>query len=175
MKKKKGPIIVAAIAVILIIGAIGNTNSDNKKDESQTAETDSVVVETHSEITTEEVLETIAAPENVEQIITKYFENADIEYHSDTKDLYFFADVEESLGASLTFASAGGDLADCITEIMNFDPSINLYDVTLSSPSYPNLIVCRFSPEKLRAISDWENFTQSDLRSVCDAYSDVTE
>ncbi|MDD3231271.1 MAG: hypothetical protein PHE09_18965 [Oscillospiraceae bacterium] len=114
----------------------------------------------------------ILAPKNVKEIVKTYFPDSNIEYHADSKKLYFSAKVEDGMGASLTFAGAGGDLAKCLRDIMKFDKDTNIYDITLSSPTYSSVITCEINPDKLKSVTDWKDFTQSDIKSVCDAYSD---
>ena len=114
----------------------------------------------------------VSAPKDVKEIVKTYFPDSNIEYHADSKSLYFSAKVEDSMGASLTFASAGGDLAKCLRDIIKFDKDTNVYDITLSSPTYPSVITCEVNPDKLKSVTDWKDFTQSDIKSICDAYSD---
>lgn len=111
---------------------------------------------------------------SVEEIVLSYFDGATVEYHEDTKNLYISAEVEDSATTDLTFAAAGGDLANCIGDVMQFDPEVNWKTATLYTPTIPSLIDCMFNSDSVKAIEDWDNITQSDLSSVCDIYYDAT-
>lgn len=111
---------------------------------------------------------------SVEDIVLSYFDGAKIEYHEDTKDLYISAEVEDSATTDLTFASAGGNLAKCIRDVMAFDSEVNWKTATLSTASIPSLIDCVFNPDSVKSVANWDDFTQSDLSSVCDIYYDAT-
>ena len=113
-------------------------------------------------------------PESVPDIVEKYFPGAEIEYHDDTKNLYFSVITDDDASIDIAVTTNGADLARCVGEIMQYDPETNIQDVTISSETFPQIITCIFNPEVLKSITDWENYTQSDIEGSCLAYSDGT-
>lgn len=157
---KKKFIFIFFILVILIVFGISQCSggeSENKSDETKNS-------------SSEKANETEA--NSPDQIVLSYFPTAEVEYDSETKNLYITAKVDSDISANSAFNVNGGKLARCVGDIMQKFPDTNIYDVTIYSETFPNILTCVFNPEKLKSITDWENFTQSDIASVCDAYSD---
>lgn len=160
-----------AVTMCLAMAACGSGATSS----SATEKTSSVVSSKPSQVVSSKATSSQAVSSkatSVEGIVKQYFPNSKVEYTENEKELDFTANVEDSMGASLTFASAGGNLAKCLRDIIKFDKNVNIYFITISSPSYPSVITCQVNPDKLRTVTDWSNFTQSDIKSVCDAYSD---
>lgn len=114
---------------------------------------------------------------SVESIIKSNFKNSEvkIELDKETNNLYLDVKTKDYATASGAFDVEGGNLARCIRDVMKFNKNINWQDVTISCGTYPNIITCIFNADEVKSISDWTNFTQSDLKSVCDAYSDCMQ
>lgn len=169
MKKVICFLMATAMCLAMTACGSGATSSSTATKTSSIASSESSKV-TSSKVVSSQVVSSKAT--SVEGIVKQYFPNSKVEYTETEKELDFTANVEDSMGASLTFAAAGGDLAKCLRDIIKFDKNVNVCFVTISSHSYPSVITCQVNPDKLRAVTDWSNFTQSDIKSVCDAYSD---
>lgn len=147
-----------AIAVVILLGIVGSLIDTDSTDKSQ---------------------KPTKSKENisVESIIKSNFKNSEvkIELNKETNNLYLDVKTKDYATADGAFNVEGGNLARCIREVMKFNKDINWQDVTISCETYPSIITCLFNADAVKNISDWTNFTQSDLKSVCDAYSDCTQ
>ena len=153
--KKWWFIVIAVLILLGIVGSLIGPDSTNKS-QNQTKNKENV---------------------SVESIIKSNFKNSEVKIELDkkTNNLYLDVKTKDYATASGAFNVEGGNLARCIRDVMKFNKNINWQDVTISCETYPSIITCIFNADAVKSISDWTNFTQSDLKSVCEAYSDCTQ
>lgn len=147
-----------AIAVVVLLGVVGSLMDPDSTDKKQKPTKNKEDV-------------------SVESIIKSNFKDSDvkIEFDKETNNLYLDVKTKDYSTAGGAFNVEGGRLARCVKEVMKFNKDVNWQDVTISCETYPSIITCIFNADAVKNISDWDNFTQSDIKSVCDAYSDCTQ
>lgn len=147
-----------AIAVVIVLGIVGSLMDPDSTDKKQKPTKNKEDV-------------------SVESIIKSNFKDSDvkIEFDKETNNLYLDVKTKDYSTAGGAFNVEGGRLARCLKEVMKFNKDVNWQDVTISCETYPSIITCIFNAGAVKNISDWDNFTQSDIKSVCDAYSDCTQ
>lgn len=153
--KKWWFIVIAMLILLGIVGSLIGPESTNKN-QKPTKNTEDV---------------------SVESIIKTNFKDSEvkIELDKETNNLYLDVKTKDYATADGAFNVEGGNLARCVGEVMKFNKDINWQDVSISCETHPNIITCIFNADAVKSISDWSNFTQSDIKSVCDAYSDCTQ
>lgn len=147
-----------AIAVVVLLGIVGSLMDPDSTDKKQKPTKNKEDV-------------------SVESIIKSNFKDSDvkIEFDKETNNLYLDVKTKDYSTAGGAFNVEGGRLARCVKEVMKFNKDVNWQDVTISCETYPSIITCIFNADAVKNISDWDNFTQSDIKSVCDAYYDCTQ
>lgn len=141
-------IVIMVILVLGIIGGLAGGNTEKKKEEPK--------------------------KETIEQIVQNHFKDSKVkvEYDKDSNNLYLSVDTPDYQTASSAFNVEGGNLARCIKEVQKEYPNTNWQDVSISCKTFPCIINCIFNADVVKNYKDWDNFTQSDLKKLCDAYSD---